>query len=77
MNNIIPDLQKSKVLGFEMESSLLFVLSSLFGLRSGSVLAVFANRASGEVSISGESDCAHVACEAVRILSETGMLNKT
>jgi len=70
MDDIIPDLQRSRVLGFEMESSLLFVLSALYGLRAGSVLAVFGNRATGESSVSGESDCARVACEAVRILSE-------
>ena len=70
MGDIIPDLQRARVLGFEMESSLLFVLSALFGLRAGSVLAVFANRATGEVSASGESDCIRVACEAVKILSE-------
>lgn len=60
-----------------MESSLLFVLAALFGLKAGSVLAVFVNRATGDVSVSGESDCARVACEAVKILYEKGMLKKT
>jgi len=77
MDGIIRDLQRSRVLGFEMESSLLFVLAALYGLRAGSVLAVFANRATGEVSVSGESDCARVACEAVKILYEKGVLKKT
>jgi len=77
MDGIIRDLQRSNVLGFEMESSLLFVLAALFGLKAGSVLAVFANRATGENSVSGESDCARVACEAVKILYEKGMLKKT
>ena len=76
MDGIIRDLQRSRVLGFEMESSLLFVLAALFGLKAGSVLAVFANRATGEVSPSGEGDCARVACEAVKILYEKGLLLK-
>jgi len=76
MDGIIRDLQRSRVLGFEMESSLLFVLAALFGLKAGSVLAVFANRATGEVSPSGEGDCARVACEAVKILYEKGPLLK-
>jgi uridine phosphorylase len=76
MDDIIPDLRRARVLGFEMESSLLFVLSSLFGLRSGAIMAVFANRVTGQVSISGESECAKVACEAVKILYEKGTLKK-
>ena len=75
MDGIIRDLQRSKVLGFEMESSLLFLLAVLFGLKAGSVLAVFANRATG-VPPSGEGDCARVACEAVKILYEKGLLLK-
>jgi len=76
MDDIIPDLRRARVLGFEMESSLLFVLSSLFGIRSGAIMAVFANRVNGQVSISGESECAKVACEAVKILYEKGTLKK-
>jgi uridine phosphorylase len=80
MDDIIPDLQMSRVLGFEMESALIFVLCSLYGLRAGSVLAVFGNRATGEASaraLKGERDCIRVACEATRILYEKGVLKKT
>lgn len=77
MEDIIPDLQRARVLGFEMESSLIFVLCSLYGLRAGSVLAVFGNRITGEASahaLRGERDCARVACEATKILYEKAVL---
>jgi len=68
-DGVIPDLQAARVLSFEMESSLLFVLSSLYGLRSGSVLAVFANRVTDEFAVKGEDDAISVALEAVRELA--------
>ncbi len=66
---LIPDLQAAGVLSFEMESSLLFVLSGLYGLRSGSVLAVFANRVTDEFAVKGEDDAVSVALEAARELA--------
>jgi len=43
MEDLLPNLQKSKVLNFEMETATLFTLASLHGLRAGSVCAVYAN----------------------------------
>jgi uridine phosphorylase len=68
MEHIVPDLQAAGVLSFEMESSLLFVLSGLYGLRSGSILAVFANRATDEFAVKGEDEIIAAALEAAREL---------
>jgi len=66
MDNILPDLQSAKVLSFEMESSLLFVLSGLYGLRSGAVLAVFASRVTDEFAVKGEHEAISVGLEAAK-----------
>jgi uridine phosphorylase len=70
MNNIIPDLQAARVLNFEMECATLFTLSTLFGLRSGAVCAVFANRETDEFATLGEKEASETACEAAKILGE-------
>jgi uridine phosphorylase len=70
MKNILPDLQAAKVLNFEMECSTIFTLSNLFGLRSGAVCTVFANRETDEFAIAGEEEASQTACEAVKILAE-------
>lgn len=68
--NIIPDLRKAHVLGFEMETSAIYVLASVYGLRAGSVCAVYANRVTDKFAPgAGESNCIRVANEAVRILA--------
>jgi len=66
---VVPDLQAAGVLSFEMESSLLFVLSGLYGLRSGAVLAVFASRVTDEFAVKGEDEAISVALEAARDLA--------
>lgn len=68
MDDVVPDLKAAGVLSFEMESSLLFVISSLYGLRSGSILAVFANRATDEFAVKGEDSVIAAALEAARAL---------
>lgn len=70
MDKIIPDLQKARVLNFEMECSTLFTLANLFGLRSGAICAVYANRVIDEFKIAGEMEACKAACEAVKILKE-------
>ncbi|MGQ9566268.1 MAG: uridine phosphorylase [Candidatus Bathyarchaeales archaeon] len=68
---LIETLQRIGVLNFEMETATLFVISNLFGLRAGSVCAVYANRVTDEFSShAGEDDCIRVANEAVKILDE-------
>jgi uridine phosphorylase len=52
----------------EMEASTIFTLCGLYGLRSGCVLAVFANRTANTFEVKGEEDACKVAVEAARIL---------
>jgi uridine phosphorylase len=67
--NLIQTLQKANVLNLEMETATLFVLCSLFGLKAGTVCAVYASRATGKFEpYKGEENCIRVANEAVRIL---------
>jgi len=68
--NLIEDLRDANVLNFEMEASTLFTLSNLFGLRSGSVCAVYANRETDVFEVKGESDAILSALGAVKILNE-------
>jgi len=69
-SDIVSSLQKAGVLNFEMEAATLFVLSSLFKLRAGSVCAVYANRCTDTFEPgAGEVECVKVANEAVKILS--------
>ncbi len=67
--NIVDALKKVGVLIFEMEASTIFTLSGIYGLRSGCVCAVYANRATDEFKIAGEEDACRTAIEAVRILA--------
>ena len=61
----------AKVLNFEMETATLFTLTNLYGLRAGSVCAVYANRCRNEFkSGAGEENAIKVANEAAKILSE-------
>jgi uridine phosphorylase len=69
--NLIPTLQSANVLNFDMETATLFVLCSLFGLRAGSIQAVYANRVTDKFKThAGENDCIKIANEAVKILGE-------
>lgn len=70
MDHIISDLRAARVLNFEMECSTLLTLSNLFGLRSGAVCTVFANRVTDEFATIGEKEASQTACEAVKILAE-------
>ncbi len=68
---LIPDLQAAGVLNFEMESSALFTLASIYGARAGSICAAVANRVTNEMKPdAGLRDAIRAANEAVRILSE-------
>ncbi len=68
--NIVKDLRRAKVLNFEMEAAALFSVSSIYGLRAGSIAIVFANRITDEFEVVSQDSVAKVANEAVRILSE-------
>jgi uridine phosphorylase len=67
---ILEEMKGANVLNIEMETASLLTIARLFGLRSGSVCSVIANRISGEWGNKGgiERACL-VAAEAVRRLN--------
>jgi uridine phosphorylase len=71
MENLLPTLQKAGILSFDMETATLYTLAGLYGLRAGSICAVYANRCTNDFkSGEGEDDAIKVANEAVKILNE-------
>ena len=67
---ILDDLRSANVLNFEMEAAAIFTVSNIYGLRSGSIAVVFANRIKGEFEVVSQEPLAKVANEAVRILAD-------
>ncbi len=66
---LVSDLKAAKVLCFEMESSTLFTLGRLFGLKTGAIFAVLGNRMTDDFRAdAGIEDAIEVAVEAVRSL---------
>jgi uridine phosphorylase len=71
MVDLLPTLQKAKVLNFEMETATLYTLASLYGLRAGAICAVYANRCTGEFKPgAGEENAIKIANEAIKVLHE-------
>ena len=71
MEDLLPTLQKAGVLNFEMETATLYTLASLYGLRAGSVCAVYANRSTNELNEgAGEENAIKIANEATKILCD-------
>jgi len=71
IENLLPTLQKAGVLSFDMETATLYTLASLYGLRAGSICAVYANRCTNEFKPgAGEENAIRIANEAVKILNE-------
>jgi len=69
--DLLSTLQKAGVLNFEMETATLYTLASLYGLRAGSICAVYANRCTQEVKPeAGEENAIKIANEATKILQE-------
>lgn len=68
---MLQTLQKARVLNFEMETATLYTLASLYGLRAGSVCAVYANRCTDKFKPhAGEKNAMKIANEATKILCE-------
>jgi uridine phosphorylase len=71
MEDLLSMLQKAGVLNFEMETATLYTLANLYGLRAGSICAVYANRCTNEFKPgAGEENAIKIANEAARILHE-------
>lgn len=69
-SHIVEDAKAAGIVNFEMESSTIFTLASLYGVRAGAVCAVLANRERNEfVPGAGIADVIEVANGAVPILS--------
>ena len=71
MEDLLPTLQKAGMLNFEMETATLYTLVNLFGLRAGSICAIYANRCTGEFKLgAGEENAIKIANESTKILHE-------
>lgn len=66
--NKIADLNRARVLNFDMESAAIFTLSNLYGLRAGSICTAIANRITDEFRFVGMDNCTKAANLAVTIL---------
>ena len=67
--HLVDDLRAARVLCFEMEAATLFTLGRVFGLKTGAVFAVVANRTTDAFKMeAGVEDAIDVAVEAVRRL---------
>jgi uridine phosphorylase len=69
--HLVDDLRAARVICFEMEAATLFTLGRIFGLKTGAVFAVVANRATDTIKLeAGVDDAIDVAVEAVRRLKK-------
>ncbi len=68
---LISDLQAANVISFEMESSTLFTLGRIFGLRTGAVFGVVGNRVTNDFRVdAGVEDAIRTSIEAVKRISK-------
>ena len=74
----LEDMQKARVLNFEMEVSALLTVASVFGKRAGAICFVIANRVTDEFKITDEMAvlAGKVASEAVSILAGWDKMRK-
>lgn len=68
--NLIEDMQAAGVLNFEMETSALYTVSQLYGLRAGAIFAVIANRLTNKIEKVGVENAVAAANRAAVILHE-------
>jgi len=68
-DSLVDDLREANVANIEMEASAILTLANLYGLRSGAVCTVYANRETGEFRTEGEQRAAETASLAVKLLA--------
>jgi len=69
--SLLDDMRAAKVLCFEMEAATLFTLGRVFGLKTGAVFAVVANRATNQFRLeAGVDDAIDTAVDAVKLLKK-------
>ncbi len=67
---LISDLRAANVISFEMEASTLFTLGRLFGVRTGAIFGVVANRVTNDFRAdAGVEDAIRTSIEAVKQIS--------
>ena len=72
--SLVSDLRQARVLCFEMESSTLFTLGRLYGLKTGALFAVVANRATDDFrQDAGLPDTIAIAANSVRKFAKYGV----
>lgn len=68
---LVDDLRAARVLCFEMEAATLFTLGRIFGLKTGAVFAVVANRATNAMKLeAGVDDAIDTAVGSVGLLKK-------
>jgi len=67
---LIEELQEANVRNIEMEASVLLTLGSIYGLRTGAICSVYANRVTGEFQTEGDARAAETATLAVKLLAK-------
>ncbi len=69
-DTLIEELREANVKNIEMEASAILTLGSIYGLRTGAICSVYANRETGEFRTEGDPKAAETATLAVRLLAE-------
>ncbi len=65
----IETMRRAGILNFEEEAAAVFVISSIYGLRSGAISFVIADRVRDKFAYEGEDDAIRVANEAIKVLA--------
>ncbi len=72
--HIVEEMRAAKVLCFEMEAATLFTLGRIFGVKTGALFAVVANRATDDFTLeAGVDNAIDVGVESVRLLKKYGV----
>ncbi|MFW6004241.1 MAG: nucleoside phosphorylase [Halodesulfurarchaeum sp.] len=69
-DRLLEELQEANVKNIEMEASAILTLGSIYGLRTGAICSVYANRETGEFRTEGDARAAETATLAVTLLAK-------
>ncbi|MFP4529962.1 MAG: nucleoside phosphorylase [Halodesulfurarchaeum sp.] len=69
-DRLLEELQEANVKNIEMEASAILTLGSIYGLRTGAICSVYANRETGEFRTEGDARAAETATLAVKLLAK-------
>jgi uridine phosphorylase len=69
-DELVEELRAANVKNIEMEASVLLTLGTIYGLRTGAICSVYANRVTGEFRAEGDARAAETATLAVKLLAE-------